>query len=605
MKGQFNRVTVSVGLAVFLVAFLLRLVGLGWGLPTPERYHSYHPDEEIVLGYSQMIQPAKGQFTPGFYNYGTFFLTLNKIASDVVSAYAGLGDPKSPEEAIAEKATLLRTGRMLNVIAGSVTALLVYLILLRRTHLIGAALGGAAIALTPAFVVHSRFLTVDVVATCLLTASLYWATRLVPEAGSDQPLDAKFIQKAAILAGLFAGLSAGTKYTGILAVVAFTVTYLIAYHKESIATKLKNLAIHGAAAAITFLLVTPGMLLDSEKFWRDFSYEITHTSTGHGLVFAGMGSGFVVHLNHLVIGYGGLLLLFSLFGVGRGCARKHSWMIGLAAFAVIVYLLIGRAEVLFLRYIFPLLPVLAVGFGWVMGQGHLRGTNQAKAVVALGVVSLGGMGGGLVSTANMTKWMTEPDVRTHMAKVIQEIAPEGSTIGLVSDPWYYTPDFYPQAQSGPAMGRIEQRLTWMSEAPGLRLIRYTEPDPNQRMDWDERLITEARPDFIVFSSFEMEGLIRFSGEDVTVPDQYADQFGRFRAFMNRLNDEYEKVAVPGIGTGVEDPLGASARQYTNDIHDLAYIRPQLWLWKRKTSSSTTPSGSSTPSGSTEVPAPTR
>src|SRR5437763_667705 len=70
-----------IGVAIFALSLGLRLIGITWGLPNALHYDSYHPDEPINWAASQRIDPAHLQFVPGFYNYGTFFLTASKIAS--------------------------------------------------------------------------------------------------------------------------------------------------------------------------------------------------------------------------------------------------------------------------------------------------------------------------------------------------------------------------------------------------------------------------------------------------------------------------------------------------------------------------------------------
>ena len=82
-------------LAIFLIAFLVRLPGIGWGLKNDLRNASLHPDETPNFGYSRSVVPALGRFTPGFYNYGTLYLTAFSIASDVATGYTGA--PKTKE----------------------------------------------------------------------------------------------------------------------------------------------------------------------------------------------------------------------------------------------------------------------------------------------------------------------------------------------------------------------------------------------------------------------------------------------------------------------------------------------------------------------------
>jgi len=601
MNTKPDRKFIAIGFGVFLISLLIRLIGVQWGLPNSDRWHSFHPDEEVVLAYSQLIQPAKGQFTPGFYNYGTLFLTVEKIVTDVVNGYGGGPVEKDGSDVPQAIGRYILGGRILNCLAGALAALAVFLAVSRHTHWIGGVMGGLAIGLTPGLVVHSRFLTVDVMATCFLAWSLYFCTKMFP-AQDGEPVADKDILKASIWAGVFAGLSAGTKYTGILAVVAigFTAWFVIPRSEFGKFAKVKALGV--LTAFVTFLIVTPGILLDNAKFMEDFKYEMAHTSAGHGLVFAGSSPGWIFHFSNLIVGYGGLLLALSLFGLGRGLWRKQLWLIGPVVFLVLIYILIGRAEVKFLRYTFPLIPVLAMGFGWLMGQAHVVRTNRARMLVALGIFALGGFGGGLMSTASLTRWMAGPDVRDEMAVFIREHLPKGSTIGIVSDPWYYTPTFHPNAQAGPAQShardRISDRLEQLAQVPDFDIVRYTPLDISQRRDWDIRLLTEVNPDFVIFSSFEVEGLVRLYEQKLD-DAKFAAQLAQYTEFQNELQAKYEILTVTDQN-GMKVPvLGLDALGTTSGIHDMAYVRPQLWIWIKKNSSVTESNGSSTRSNSSE------
>lgn|GEM_PF-321214 len=595
---QINKIPFLIGLGVFVVCFVFRLVGITWGLPSDSRYHSLHPDEELVLAYSQTIEPAKGKFTPGFYNYGTLYLTIQKITTSVVAGYGGGSQKEDGSDMHLVVGRFLLAGRVVSALAGALAALAVFLTLLRHTNWMGGLLGAAAMGLTPGLLVHSRFQTVDVLATCFLTWCFYNCSRMFPAEGEE--IDVKKLQKLAIWAGVFAGLSAGTKYTGILAFVAVGFALFFVLGKDRIAEVAKLKLIAFAAMMIVFVLVTPGIALDTAKFMQDFKYEMTHTSTGHGLVFAGTSPGWVYHISNLVVGYGGPLLIFSAFGIGYAIYRKQTWLIGPLVFAILIYILIGRAEVKFLRYTFPLIPIFAMGFGWAVGHAHEKGTMAAKAFVAFCIVSLGGFGGGLVSSANLTSWMNQPDVRDQMGDFVRENLPKGSSIGFVKDPWFYSPTLHPNIQAGPAQMRIENRLEQITQIPDFRVVRYVPEDVTQRQDWDVRLLTELKPDFVIFSSFETEGLVQLKLQKNPDP-QFNVQLSQFSEFMEVLQRDYEMTGVKSP-TGASIPLlGQDGLLFTGGIHDMAYIRPQLWIWIKK-DLATGSSGTSTPSSSSEAPA---
>lgn len=559
---RFDRLPLGLVLGLFVFALGLRCLGLGWGLPNARHNQSYHPDELVIFAYSQEIEPRSFDFDPGFYNYGTLYLTTLRVASDVVSGYMGGPDRDAPWKYIGR---VHRAGRFLSALAGAGTVVFVFLLLRRRTNLLGASLGAAAMAVAPGHVVHSRFQTVDVAATFFLAAALYFALEiLVPPATEGEQVRKRSDVSLAVLSGVFAGLSAGTKYTGILALLALVTALWLARRPGWVQTALKGV---GAAFA-TFVVGTPGVLLNTGKFLEDVKFEMLHTSTGHGLVFAGYPNGFVTHSLNIALGLGVIVAVLGMLGLGGAAFRKRPWAWALLAFALPYALLIGRAEVMFLRYTFPLVVVLAVGFGALAGWAHAK-RGWATGAVALAIIGLGGMdGGGARGAMVMTSWMLEVDPRDACAEYVQGLAsaePNLYTVGIVSDPWFYTPSFYQDTGLPRAMPFLERdKFRWASFEP--RVAQFLPENPEERFAWDARLVTETRPEVIVYSSFEWNDVARLKGRAGLAPEIQV-QVDRAAEFHAALERDYVLDRVFGVPTV--------------PIHDLQYIRPSLWVWKRK------------------------
>jgi uncharacterized membrane protein len=542
---------------VFLAALLIRLPGIGWGLKNDLHQHSYHPDELLVWVQSQRIEPAKLDFTPGFYNYGTLYLSTLRIASDMTAAYTGGPDPRSEESLWAFVSRAHMAGRLLSAIAGAGTALVVFLLLRRRIGNLGALMGSALIVVAPGHVVHSRFQTVDVLATFFLALSALFALRLLDRREDESGM------RDALLAGLFAGLSAGVKYTGILGILTLLVVLALARRKHLAREGLAGVAM----AVVSFLLVTPGALLESDQFWRDFRYEMTHTATGHGLVFTGTASGFGYHFSNLLYGVGTILTVVGLVGLGMLAFRKQVWVLALLAFFVPYYILIGRAEVKFLRYTFPLYVGLAAGFGAAMSEAHRRG-GWGRAAVAVGILGLGGVDSrGLIGAGQATAWMMGEDPRDQAVRWLRspERAPVAS-VGLVEDPWFWNPPLSPKATSlrvGPS-----QRPTWLADIratsnPPLTLAQ----DPAGNVNPFDPALISLQPQYIAFSSLESDPRGRLVGR-TDVPDFAKAEASRFVEFMKALSERYEATPTQ---------FGAQ----TQVVEDMQYIHPVVLVWKRK------------------------
>jgi len=575
------------GLALFLGAFVFRLFGIDWGLPSAERYNSLHPDEDLNLAVSQQINPAAGKLTTGFYNYPTLYLTLTRIGTMVADGYSPPGEVKTPEAAAVVRAKHILVGRWISALAGAGAVWVVFAVLYRRVHDLAALAGAVAVAVAPGHLVHSRFETVDVLGAFFVVLSLYWCARLLPP--GDEPPDDKSLNRFVLYAGLCAGLAAGTKYNGALALVGLAVPLaVLARRGKGPGWAVASFGVAAVVSALVFFITTPGALMESEAFQRDFKFELLHTSQGHGLVFAGTSSGFLFHLANLFLGFGLLLTLLGGLGLAWGAVRRHAWLGVFLTFAVVYYLLIGRAEVKFFRYVLPLIPVLAVGVGWVFDRFHTNPNTRWRTANLLPILGLCGIaGGGLASAATWTNWMATPDPREILGKELKE---KGGSVGLVSDAWFYTPTLFPEVGASRGVP-IEKRLALQQAVTKPQILQYIPEDPNQRRPWDSRLMVELRPERIIYSSFEFDNLYRLS-QLATVPAEFKSQVDDFNAFMRDLNAMYtkeEEFTEPG----------------TPGVEDLMYIRPTLYVWKRKPPLAATPPDSSTTSSSSAAPAGTR
>jgi 4-amino-4-deoxy-L-arabinose transferase-like glycosyltransferase len=537
-------------LLVFLFAVLIRLPGLGWGLKNDLHHHSYHPDEPVIWLYSQRIEPTSFDFTPGFYNYGTLYLTGLKVVSDMTAAYTGAPDPKSPESTWAFVSRVHFAARLLTAICGAATALALFLMLRRRIGEFGAVAAALLLAVSPAHVVHSRFQTVDVLATLFLAVGTLFSLRIFDrerEEGATRDV---------LLAGAFIGLSAGTKYTGILALLSL---YVVLFGLKRPKAFIEAAMGTGAALAV-FVLVTPGIFLETDAFMRDFRYEMLHTSTGHGLVFTGTGSGFAYHFGNLLYGVGGLLTMLGLIGLTYAAIRKEWWVFALLAFFIPYFLLIGRAEVKFMRYTFPLLIGLAAGFGALMAEANRRGGGWRGVVVA-GILALGGVDSrGLIGAVNATAAMTREDGRDTAVREIRK--GEVAEVGLPEDPWFWSPPFFPNSTAPLAMG-LEARLRAMSENAQPPVVLWM--NEGSVGVFDSRLVTETRPELIVMCALEVDPRERLVGRnDIPADAQVAAK--QYRDFMQALGQNYT----------LERRFGSQNRL----VEDMMYVDPLVLVWRR-------------------------
>lgn len=555
---QLRDPNVFIPLALFVGALFFRLIGIKWGLANALHNQSYHPDELPIWSASQRLNPGKLNFTPGFYNYGTLYLTLLKVASDMVNTYGG-SVPKDASGAWALISLCHLIGRVISAVAGAGMAAAMFPMMRRWTSTFGAVSAALLIAVAPAHVVHSRFQTVDIFAAFLLTLSTLYALKILPQAGetaNDKP-----VTKNAVLSGVFAGLSTGTKYTGILGLLTLWTVLVM--------TRPRGWVLEGArgtmVALVAFVIATPGVLLDQEAFMRDFKFEMAHAKAGQIEFFHTIG-GYPYHLLNLFYGVGFLMTAMGVCALLYAAVmKKKMWAIALLAFFVPYLVVIGSGELKFLRYTFPLYIAIAAGFGWAMGAANQR-RGKFSAAVVIGFLGLGGVDtGGLRWAAVDTLQMAAPDARDVAGEFFkQSSVGGGKVVGLVSDPWYWTPALYGDTAL-PRSAGPQQFLSPMLQTKDPRVVRFFPPRINDRFDWDVRLLTDTRPDYVTFSNYETMNMERFKSVGNLLPIEKV-QLDRYLAFADGLKKGYKLIQVDGM-PGPEVP-------------DLMYITPVIQIWKR-------------------------
>ncbi|MBS1702128.1 MAG: glycosyltransferase family 39 protein [Armatimonadetes bacterium] len=547
MKEKFYKLPIF---WIFVGALLVRVLGVRWGLPNEIRNYSLHPDEQVNLLYARQIIPTQLHFTPGAYNYGTLYLSLLRILSDIVLTYAG-GMDQAGNIAPAAMGQIHLAGRLVNCLFGAGLASLTFAIGSRTIGKTGAWISAGIVGIAPALLVHSRFQTVDMLATLLAVAAVYAAVRMIePEAA---------VTKWAVWGGVFAGLSAGTKYVGLVAVGAVVVAAFIVKQPKTILFAI-------FASVVAFVISTPGCILDREAFMRDFLFELNHSKEGHGVVFMATPPAFLYHIGNLSSGASILTVLLGFAGLVWAVVKKQPWAMIVGAFFLVYYVAVSGGQIKFMRYILPLIPVLALGVGYIVER--IKESGKEKAGIALGLLVIGGIDrGGLVQAGSLTVQMMLPDPRDIAGKYL--IDKGNVTVGLVDDPWFWSPTVNPDADVTRMIGPrrlIELWTSWVKP----KVLRYLPEDPRERYEWDVRLLTEMKPDYVSFTSFEYVPFMRMAQvqNKTDLESLYAS---RYTEFMTELTKDYDKVLD-------NDPFHAPM------VEDMEYVRPHVLVWKRKTTS---------------------
>lgn len=368
--------TFAIALTGLVVAgFVLRLWGNRFGLP-----FLYHEDEgEIVRRALRM--PADGP-SPGWFQYPTLYVYVQAAAYALLWMASRITGSAASYAAFAEAARLDPTpvyalGRTITAACGAATIAAVGLAGRRFSSLeprardIAGFVAASLVCVELLQVEHAHFITADVPMTLASMLALLGIAKI---AGS--PDDAT--PKSYAIAGALVGIAASIKYPGALfsvAVVAVYVQCTTWRTRADIGARLRDIRLPLAAAAsvVAFVMASPFVILDWQTFLRDLAEEAAHMRSGH--------LGFEIVQNHwaevfanLVESGDAVLLGLAVIGAVTVIRMRDRFGRALVVTLLVLLLFAASSNVLFARYLIPMLPVAAL-----LGAHALAAAVQACA----------------------------------------------------------------------------------------------------------------------------------------------------------------------------------------------------------------------------------
>lgn len=390
-------------MAIVAAAAALRFTGIGFGLPMAEA----RPDE-LTIAF-QAMKFGTGDLNPHSFNYPS----LHKYVSFVLfGAHYVIG---RATHLFAGKDDFLRAFfdgavdfrlamRLWSAAMGTAAVAL----LLRAPAGLGAAAlyAGAMLAVR-----DSHFGVTDTMMVTLAVAAVVLADR-ASTSGRRRDL---------LAAAVLAGLATSTKYNA--ALLALPIALAAARPGRGAAGWAREVALAATAMIASFLAGSPYVALDASTFWKDFRYEAAHLATGQ---YVDVGGGWTHHLYTLALtqGWGFVVLSVAAVGIGlaRGLgggtdARRRAWIY--LSFSLAYYLVIGRGETAFFRYILPVLPFLCVALAAALAR------LPARVGVAVGVAcALPGLWG----SVQVDRLFLAGDTRDAMGAWIEAHVPSDAAI---------------------------------------------------------------------------------------------------------------------------------------------------------------------------------
>lgn len=324
-----------------LAAALLRF----WALPHGVPFSVQVDEPEVMLRAVRMMKT--GDLNPHFFDYPTFYMYLQAaVATARFLAGAMRGEWASLAQAPPE--AFYVWGRAVTALMGTATVWILYRAGMRwdrRTALLAAVM----FAVMPLHVRESHFVLTDVPVTFFVMLAFLLSLR-----AQEQPTAAAFA-----FAGMAAGLAAGTKYNGAVAVLV----PLLCCAMTPAVRPSRAVAILWTIAGMlgAFLVVAPYTLIDLPVFLNQFA----RLSAEYRTVSPGQDPVWLTYLKHLrnALGWPGSAIVIAGLALGgyraiAGPARVK-WILAIL-FPIVYFRFISNQNLVFGRYLLPLLPFLSL-----------------------------------------------------------------------------------------------------------------------------------------------------------------------------------------------------------------------------------------------------
>lgn len=325
---------------------------------------------------------------------------------------------------------LARSWLILRFVAALISALVV-LPVFRIAEALGGALAGAfgslLVIFSRLFNDGSHLFIADVPSAVFATFSLWFCARLL----------AQERRRDYLLAGLFAGLAAATKYPAGLVAVAIVAAWL----KGRLASRrfTWDLLWSGLASLATFIACMPTFLLYPRIALfgdRGMLFGVRQYAKG-GWIGVMPESNWQYYGGELAASFGLAALILGLIGLLTRGRHRRPQLLWLLAFPVAYLLLVGSMNMVVRRNLFPALPALAavLGIGLAALVYPIARLRNPWSTIAAVTLSLAVLAQPVTWASSDTLALARPSTRDVASRWIEENLPPGS--GIIKES--YTP----------------------------------------------------------------------------------------------------------------------------------------------------------------------
>lgn len=433
---------------LLFMAAVLRFWGLDFGLPNLQ----CRPDETGIVVKSLAF--FGGDLNPHFFRYPTLYFYLLAVVLGfymLVQLMLGATLTTLLVDIAMDPSAYILISRGVSACMGTLTVLAVFWVTRR---MMGERIGLVAAFLMGVCYLHvreSHFGLTDVTMTFFIVCAMgfIWS---VGQHGRRSDY---------VWAGVLTGISASTKYAGAFLVASMCVAYVkIWIEKENgfwyqvfrWGVVDRNVFVYGLGAVAGFLVFTPFSILDFSTFWSDVMAESIHLDEGHAGLSVGLGWWY--HAIYTLPGGVGWPVLGGAVVGGWVLLRQNRWhAVVLAAFPVVFYLIAGKGQTVFVRYMVPILPFVcifcSVGIDAVVSRFTVRLSPASRWVLV--ILCLLVAGPSLYRSLYLAHLFALEDSRVMAARWVENHVEAGHRIYQSGTEWA-------QAQLIPSLATLEKRL---------------------------------------------------------------------------------------------------------------------------------------------------
>ncbi|MDX2166123.1 MAG: DUF2298 domain-containing protein [Deltaproteobacteria bacterium] len=518
-------------LRLWLVALLafaatVRLVGLDY-----DDRHFFHPDERRIAFAVDELSFQPLQLNPHFFNYGSFPIYVVRGITSLLGNF---------DERIARYDGVMRTGRAVSGVVGTLTVLVLVVLAARRYDRRTGLLAGFLLAACVLHIQNSHFGTTDIFLTFLVTLALYQLVNVV-ERGWTRDY---------VLAGIVIGLAAATKFSALPLLAPLGVACLIRWPRDGFLAVVWRGAVAVLCVFGAFFLGQPYAFLDYAKYASDIDEQSRMVRNAGLLPYTNQYVGvpkYFYDLEQLVL-WGmapplGLVAIWASATRVVGAVRERSAIdLMLLSWVVPFFLITGSFDVKFIRYLLPIYPIMIMwAAAWL-----LRLADRSRLGVALLWTVV--VATGLSALAFMSIYTRPHSVVTASEWVYRHV-PAGKTI--LTQHW---DEGFPLPLPGQSPGKYK-----------IKDLPYYEPDvPNK---WRQIADDLANGDYIAFQTKRLYGALTMATEKYPIGNRYF-----YQLFAGDLGYTliYEYGSRPGL-FGLDAPDELADESFTVYDHPKVLI----------------------------------